>query len=143
MEIKIKAAKTRPVSARELSRRMAQLLDEMEREGNGLVVLRYGRPCALIVPVEPKARRAPRRVAIEEREDAPFEMPELDENQRLLLTAMAAGAPDPYHPDEWRGQVSDFATASVRLEIAGLVEQGSGGLWLTPEGELAAAKLTP
>ena len=120
---------------------MAQLLDEMETDGHGFIVLRYGRPCALIVPLEPNRRHAARRVAIEEREQQHFEMPELDENQRLLLTAIAAGAPDPYHPDEWRGPVGDFATASVRLEIAGLVEQGSRGFWLTADGEGAAAKL--
>lgn len=140
MELTIRSQETRNVTARDLSRRIGQLLNELEETGVPFVVLRYGRPAALVVPLESK-RLAPRRVTVEEREDESFAMPELDEDQRLLLTAIAAGAPDPYHPDEWRGPVADFSVASVRLEIAGLVEHGSGGLWLTRKGERAAAHL--
>ena len=142
MELKIKAAKTRAVSTRELCRRMADLLDEIESDGSGLVVLRYGRPTALLVPLEPKVRRAPRKVSIEERDEEPFEMPELEERHKRLLREMARCAPEPYDPDDWAGEALELARTFVRLEMAGLAESAVGGhRWLTERGELVAAKL--
>jgi antitoxin (DNA-binding transcriptional repressor) of toxin-antitoxin stability system len=142
MELKINAAKTRAVSARELCRRMADLLDEIESDGSGLVVLRYGRPTALLVPLEPKVRRAPRKVSIEEWEEEPFEMPELDEGSRRLLLEMARCAPEPYDPDDWGSGALEFARLFVRLELNGLAEKSvGGGRWLTERGQLVAAKL--
>ena len=142
MEVIIKAWETRNVTARDLSRRIAELLDEIEENGYGLVVLRYGRPAALLVPLEPKVRRAPRKISIEEREEGPFEMPELEERSRRLLVEMARCAPDSYSPDYWTGEAFEFCGAFIRLEMAGLAETSVGGRrWLTEKGEMVAAKL--
>ncbi|MEX2554550.1 MAG: type II toxin-antitoxin system Phd/YefM family antitoxin [Actinomycetota bacterium] len=142
MEVTIKAWETRNVTARDLSRRIAQLLNEIENDGHGLVVLRHGQPAALLVPLEPKGHRAPRKVSIEEREEEPFEMPELDEGSRRLLLEMARCAPEPYDPDDWGSGALEFARLFVRLELNGLAEKSvGGGRWLTESGQLVAAKL--
>ena len=144
MELRIKAARTRAVSARELSRRMADLIDEMETEGHALVVLRYGRPAALLVPIEPDVRRAPRRVSIEEIESAPDEeaidLSQLRDDERRLLLAMAECHPDRYSPDQWVGPISAFSIAFTRLEMKRLVIN-KHGRWLTEQGERVAALL--
>ena len=144
MELRIKAAQTRAVSARELSRRMADLIDEMETEGHAFVVLRYGRPAALLVPIEPDVRRAPRRVSIEEVESAPDEeaidLSQLRDDERGLLLAMAECHPDRYSPDRWVGPISAFSIAFTRLEMKRLVIN-KHGRWLTEQGERAAALL--
>ena len=144
MELRIKAAQTRSVSARELSRRMADLMDEMETEGFGLVVLRYGRPAALLVPIEPSVRRAPRRVSIEKVESAPVDEPidlsRLGDDERRLLLAMADCLPERYSPDSWVGPISAFTVAFTHLEFEYLAVR-DGGHWLTEKGERAAALL--
>ena len=137
MEITIKAWKTRNATSRELSRRTAEMLDEISQEGSGIVVIRHGEAVAMLVPLEPIRRRAPRRVSIEERDDAPFETPELDDSSRNLLAEMARSAPDPYRPTE-----VETATTCVRLELNGLAESDGGNYWLTADGERVAAKLT-
>ena len=141
MELRIKVGKTRSVSARALCRGIAQHLDELETEGSTLTILRYGRPVALLVPLETNVRRAPRRVAIEQIEqEEPLVMPELGDVERRVLLEMAACAPDPYDPDEWRGSIGAFGGAFVRLEMKGLVDR-EGGRWLTADGERVAAAL--
>ena len=145
MELRIKAAQTRSVSARELSRRMADLIDEIETEGLALVILRYGRPAALLVPIEPNVRRAPRRTSIETIETAQHEeeidLSELDDDQRRLLLAMLACAPERYSPDTWVGPIDSFSRAFVRLEMARFVEKNVAGRYLTEKGERAAGLL--
>lgn len=144
MELRIKAARTRSVSARELSRRMADLIDEMETEGVALVVLRYGRPAALLVPLEPNVRRAPRRVSIEKVEpeavDDAIDLSQLGVDERRLILEMAAGAPESYSPDRWGEPISAFCRAFTRLEFEGLAVN-KHGRWLTEKGERIAALL--
>lgn len=145
MGFTVKVSKTRNASARELSRRTADLLDEIEEEGVGVVIVRFGRPSALLVPLEPKERSASRRVIIEEGEaqepDDPLEMPLLREVDRRLLLEMAERAPDPYSPEDWTGPIMAFCAAFTRLELERLVEQVGGGRWLTAQGERVAAAL--
>ena len=137
MEVTIKAWETRNVTARDLSRRISQLLNEIEETGTALVVLRYGQPAAMLVPLEPKPTRTRRRVAIEQREEKPFEMPELEPADRDMLAALAKCAPEPFRPNE-----VSTATTCVRLELNGLAESDGGNYWLTADGERVAAKLT-
>ena len=143
MGLTIKVSKTRNASARELSRRTGHLLDEIEEQGIGVVVVRFGRPAALLVALETKVRTSPRRVVIEEAEaletDDPVEMPSLREDARRLLLEMADRAPDPYHPDDWTGPVMEFCAAFTHLELEGLVEVSQGRRWLTAQGERVAA----
>jgi antitoxin (DNA-binding transcriptional repressor) of toxin-antitoxin stability system len=142
MGLTVKVSKTRNASARELSRRTADLLDEIEQQGIGLVVIRFGRPAALLVPLEPKVRTAPRRVVIEEAEspktDDPIEMPELRDDDRRLLLEMARCAPDPYCPDDWAGPIMAFCAAFTRLELEGLAQRDGSGRWITTQGERVA-----
>lgn len=41
----------RKVSSRDLGRNVAELLNEVERDGNSVLIIRYGRPSALLCPV--------------------------------------------------------------------------------------------
>jgi antitoxin (DNA-binding transcriptional repressor) of toxin-antitoxin stability system len=145
MGFTIKVSKTRNAGARELSRRTADLLDEIEEEGVGVVIVRFGRPSALLVPLERKERSSLRRVIIEEGEaqepDDPFEMPVLREVDRGLLLEMAERAPDPYSPEDWTGPITAFCSSFTRLEFERLVEKDGGGRWLTAQGERVAAAL--
>ncbi len=146
MGLTVNVSKTRNASARELSRRTSALLDEIEDQGIGVVVVRFGRPAALLVPLGSKPPNAPRRVVIEESEsteiDDPFEVPALRDDTRRLLLEMAERAPDFYRPDDWTGPIMQFCAAFTRLELEGLVEQDHGRRWLTARGERVAADLS-
>ncbi|HJR19012.1 MAG TPA: hypothetical protein VJ922_04775 [Actinomycetota bacterium] len=83
-----------------------------------------------------------RKVAIEEREEEPFVLPELDESQIRLLGEISRSRPDAYRPSDWIGDISEFIRASVRLEMNGLIRTDEAGRrWLTAEGEQAADKI--
>jgi antitoxin (DNA-binding transcriptional repressor) of toxin-antitoxin stability system len=129
------AKKTRNVSARDLSRRTSRLLDEIEADGSALVVIRYGRPAAVLVPFEDVAARPqlPRisELAgeitlwpISEEEVADIE---LDPQQRAILLGVSGCTLLHWTPSQIDMQVS---------------ERGPGASWeLTRKGERVVARL--
>jgi prevent-host-death family protein len=48
--------KTRAVSTREAQRHLSQLLDEIDREESVVLIVRYGRPAAMLIPFEETAQ---------------------------------------------------------------------------------------
>ena len=118
METTIRAMKTRTVSSRELSRRTAELLNEIDDEGHGIVIVRFGRAAALLVPLERRPSGV-RKVAIEEREEEPFVLPELDESQIRLLGEISRSRPDAYRPSDWIGDISWAPVAHSRRRAGG------------------------
>ncbi len=144
------ARKTRVVSARELSRRMSVLLDEMAAEEMALIVLRYGRPTALFVPFEENAV-APTmpRVADIDGLTAPEPEEDLDDvvldpiHERILLDML--GCTDL----AWRigrmeheKPIHAVHAALTRLELADLIEgRFAGSFELTRKGSRVARRL--
>jgi antitoxin (DNA-binding transcriptional repressor) of toxin-antitoxin stability system len=129
------------VSARDLSRRTAELLDQVA-SGTVIKICRHGRPVAVLsaLPEAPlrHARTSPKSepddlslLTAEEQE----QLSELDRMQREVLKAMGdGGAPDQI-VRRLRGQdPSDIAVALGRLEIARLIVKGYGGYVLTIRG---------
>lgn len=110
------------------------------------MIVRYGRPAALLVPLEQPIPRA-RRVKIEGFEpdpQGPDEETELDDDERLLLVAAAGCAPDSYDPDDWPRDIDTFMRTRMRLELAGLMERdGAGRYRLTSKEEVVASTLRP
>jgi antitoxin (DNA-binding transcriptional repressor) of toxin-antitoxin stability system len=151
------ARSTRAVSARELSRRMAKLLDEIEADGSALVVVRYGRPSAMVVPFEESADvlKLPRLgdVAAGVGTDRPVEDdPQAEEDalarvrQSELLPRLLRDIADP-QDGRWTPQDSDTPPLELNLalgglELDGLIERGPGAIrLLTRRGERVLARL--
>ncbi|MGH2726963.1 MAG: type II toxin-antitoxin system Phd/YefM family antitoxin, partial [Actinomycetota bacterium] len=124
MEVTIKAWNTRNASARELARRTSALLDEIDEKGTAIVIVRFGRPAALLVPLE--QTRQHRQVVIQEAGPGlsadEFEMPQLRDYDERLLAEMYARSPEPVG----REDDPERATAFVRLQLEGLVEEVRG-----------------
>jgi antitoxin (DNA-binding transcriptional repressor) of toxin-antitoxin stability system len=140
---------TRVVSARELSRRMSSLLDEVESESAALVVIRYGRPAAMLVPFREAAERPqlPRITDIVsppsmEFPDEDDEQLELGDDQRIVMLGLAHCAYLHWTPSQADLSASRLAVALGLLENKRLIERKLGGSWhLTPRGERLARKL--
>jgi antitoxin (DNA-binding transcriptional repressor) of toxin-antitoxin stability system len=138
------------VSSRDLSRHTSRLLDEIEAAGSALVVIRYGRPTAVLVPFEDVAAR-PQLPRISELggEITLWPIPEdelddveLSEHQRAILVGVARCTLLYWTPSQIDMQVRDRAVALGKLEVAGLLQRGPGASWeLTRKGELIAARL--
>lgn len=141
MEIVIRTGKTRTVSTRELSRRTAELMNEIDDEGHALVIVRFGRAVALLVPLERKPR-AMRVVTVEEREEEPVVMPELDDLQRSLLLRISACHPEPHRTSTWTGDIVPFLRSVGFLSLEGLIESDGARQYLTANGERVVAKLS-
>jgi len=141
--------KTRAVSARELSRRMASLLDEVESESSALVVVRYGRPAAMLVPFRETVER-PQLPRIAEIGSSPAikegnevdEQIELNDDNRTVVLGVARCPYLHWKPSQTELPASRLAVALSRLELMGLIERGVGASWhLTASGERLARKL--
>jgi antitoxin (DNA-binding transcriptional repressor) of toxin-antitoxin stability system len=141
------AGTTRNVSSRELSRRTSHLLDEIESHGSALVVIRYGRPSAVLVPFEDVAARPvlPRLSdlggeltlwPLSDDNDEDLDDIELDEHQRRVLVEVDRCTLLHWTPSQSDLQAGELAIALAGLEISGLLERGPGASWrLTRRGE--------
>ena len=127
---------------------MASLLDEVESDNSALVVVRYGRPAAMLVPFRETVERPqlPRIAeigtlpAIEDSDDE--ERLELDDDQRTVVLGVARCAYLHWTPSQAGLPASRLAVALSRLELARLIERGVGASWhLTARGERLARKL--
>ena len=145
-----RAAKaTRNVTSRELSRRTSDLLDEIESNGSALVVIRYGRPCAVVVPFEDvSARPTLPRLSDLGGELSAWPKPsedtdvELDEDQIGLVREIATCALLHWTPSQSDLPARRLIMALSNLEISGIVERGPGASRrLTARGERIASGL--
>ena len=145
------AGKTRVVSARALSRQWSSLLDEIEREGSALIVVRYGRPSAVVLPFE-ETRRALKLPRISDLEglsfigepevDVGLEDFALDEPQISIILGIAHCPYLNWTASQARLPAPVTAMSLTRLEHGGLIERSSGAAWrLTRAGTQIAVKL--
>jgi antitoxin (DNA-binding transcriptional repressor) of toxin-antitoxin stability system len=141
---------TRVVSARELSRRMASILDQVESERSALVVIRYGRPAAMLIPFRESAERPqlPRIADIGtasevlETESEQLGLAELGDDHRSIMRGISRCPHLHWTPGQSDLPASRLAIALGSLEIRGVIERGRGGSWsLTPSGERLARRL--
>jgi prevent-host-death family protein len=142
---------SRWVSARELSRRTAELLDQVA--GGAVVkICRHGRPVAELsplpdVPVRPATWRSPDHDSNAATPLTPEEedrLGALDAAQRKVLGAVSEGR----SPDSIAARISDHepaevAIALVRLEVARLIVKQSFGYSLTIAGARLSKALAP
>lgn len=131
----------RTVTARELGRGVAALLDEVELERRAILVTRAGRPVALLTPVERGTRAGPPQE--EDVQDVEFQ---LEPHYRKVLAAIARHAPDRWSPgQEDLGQPVQRTLAALGgLELKGLITLNWGGTYtLQPKGARVAACLLP
>ena len=141
------------VTVREMSRCAAALLDEVARSGQRIVISRYGRAAALLVPIEEDEtvsglRRlfaAPRYQTWGEgdekaAQESRMDIGALDDDQIGCLLAISDSAPEWWSPSSLEERCR-VARELAELEWAGLVE-GSGGLHrLTERGQEVLAQL--
>src|SRR3990170_4375405 len=86
----------RRISSRYLGRNVAELLDEVERDGNTVLIIRFGRPSAMLSPVgDDIAVRGP----VPGPEEYAEEIADLTDVERRLLLTLVDGEwnPDPIH----------------------------------------------
>lgn len=147
----------RRVTARDLCRRGADLLDEVELEGHRLMVTRNGRPVAIVGPVadNPGARRLAR--FSRRRGPPPTQAPpsandpadtdelaelELDALDREILLEIAGKGSQRWMPNP---QSSDdrkrLYPVLLRLEMEGLALKVFGGYRITTRGARLACRL--
>ena len=122
---------TRCVSTRELSRNTAAILDQIRGSGAGFLILRYGRPIALLTP-------APDDIfaGVADPNPIPLDVQEIDltPEQRQFLELLSDGAVRT-NPREQLGL--DFGVSSLaltRLQNDGLVARPDGMYRITKHG---------
>ena len=145
------ARRTRVVSARELSRRMASLLDEMESDEVALIVMRYGRPSAMLVPFEENggAPKLPRLADLGEFElardvDEQAGDVRLEPIQERILVDMAHCTDRFWRIDRMSHEKDRGAVwvALTRLELDGFIErEWHGGIQITRKGSRLVRRL--
>ena len=122
------------VTSRELSRNTGRLLDEIRASGRTLLVIRRGRPAAIMTPVQ---------VGDVVTLEPPPEVPEvkLDALQQRILSVYSDGGVHLNLPYELEGATpSQAISAIVQLEINGLLERWYGAYRISERGtKLAAA----
>jgi len=118
------------ISARDLSRTVAEVLDRVELERETLIVTRKGRPMATLMPLtsRPNDGRTPLVVVLSPIEEA-------------ILMMAARRAPQVTASFEDLGESREVGRALSKLEAEGLLERGFAGYGITEQGALVGALL--
>ena len=118
------------ISARALSRNVAEVLDRVELERETLIVTRNGRPMATLMPLTSRQndRRTPLVVVL-----SPIE-------ETIVVTA-ARRAPRVTASFEGLGASREVSRAVSKLEVEGLLERGFAGYGISEQGALVGALL--
>ncbi len=144
--------KTRAVSTREAQRHLSQLLDEIDREESAVLIVRYGRPAAMLVPFEETGQvvKLPRisEIGLSSGEvvetDADDDV-DLDADQTCVLLDMAHCTDVKWTLDRLyrdRSRANHLLVAVSRLELSGLVErEWHGGFNMSRKGRRVARRL--
>jgi antitoxin (DNA-binding transcriptional repressor) of toxin-antitoxin stability system len=128
----------RRISSRYLGRNVAELLDEVERDGNSVIIIRYGRPSAMLSPVGDDIAVRPPIPAPEEYAE---EIADLTDVERRLLLTLVDGE---WHPDPIHNvcEVTEGVLALTKLEMKQFVSRGPvGGYTITRLGARVARAL--
>jgi antitoxin (DNA-binding transcriptional repressor) of toxin-antitoxin stability system len=147
------ARKTLAVSARELSRRMSRILDDIQSEGTARIVIRYGRPSAALIPFDEMqgAPRLPRYVdvlkgsleTVDDFDEASLDGLELTDSARSILLDIRDCTDLCWTPSRMTAtmNVTEIAVAFSELELGGLGERDGWAWSLTRKGEALTARL--
>jgi len=141
----------RAISVRDLARAPRVVLDEVEWNGEIVVLTRHGRMAAILAPlpdrtlVEVSADPAKRRAADTEHTTSPAENPEpewleLTSLQREILIQCLENHPMPFSLNDLarRHGVRDASINVSALEMDGYIDRSIRGNRLTPGGVAAA-----
>lgn len=131
----------RAVSARQLARTMSRILDDMNRTGHAVAVVRYGRIEAVLAPLEdgPKvglarswtADRPPREMEIDL---ASLNLTGFDLEMFEMIANSPTGLWSLNTPIEGR-TISQILAACGRLELEGLTERFGASRQLSRKGK--------
>ncbi len=128
----------RRITLRHLARYPSKVVDEIEERREPILVLRYGRPVAIITPFGATSGAAPSAEPEE-----PEEMPELSATEQLALRAIADGGRWETFMAEHDVPIGAALAAMTGLELAGLVERTFAGYRLTRRGMVVARRMSP
>ena len=120
----------RTISARELGRRVADVLDSVELERQTLLVTRNGRPVATLTPLSSLPRDRGSLLV--------FVLSPLEE---AILLKAAQRAPQVTASFHDLGDWQECARAESHLELEGLLERDFAGYRVTDQGRLVEAVL--
>jgi len=120
----------RTISARELGRRVADVLDSVELERQTLLVTRNGRPVATLTPLSSRPRDG----------GSPFVVVLTPLDEKILLR-VAERAPQLTTFFDDLGDWREIGHAEGHLELEGLLERDFVGYRITEQGALVAALL--
>ncbi len=120
----------RTVSARDLSRNVAEVLDSVELELQTLLVTRNGRPVATLTPLSSLPRDGGGPLVVV-----------LSSIQEAILLKAAQRAPQVTASFHDLGDWQEVARAEGHLELEGLLVRDFAGYRITEQGALVAALL--
>lgn len=144
----IDVARMQRVSATELSRRMSAFLDEIDSENTSFLVVRYGRPAAVILPFtgEGRLRRPDRgsdsraRATIDAAEVSEA-LDQLDNLQRRMLVDLVRDRAS-WRSGNYTRDGAVLARALGGMGLWGLTEKIGVGTFPTPLGIKVAEEIT-
>ncbi len=130
----------RNVTARELGRNVAGILNEIEHDGGCITIIRYGRPAAVLTPAGDnlpvsRSNRAPDPRTVYE-----SEIEALSDLQKTMLVNLGDGRT---HLDPTVGvcEGSEGQLEVVKMELRQLVTRDIGGITITRKGARVARAL--
>src|SRR5688500_9709305 len=119
LKLRFEDRPVRHVSLRQLCRRGSALLDELAREGCAVLISRWGRPVAVLAPLDDDSMvPVPRRGSVAEE---PEEIPALEGDQREILESVVASYPGGWLPHSGDGLA--IIETLTRLEMKKLVQR--------------------
>jgi antitoxin (DNA-binding transcriptional repressor) of toxin-antitoxin stability system len=114
------------VAAREFARNVAEILDDVQFKRRTVIVTRYGRRAAMLVPLDDMSR-VPKATPVEE-----VEPPEIDDPlQRRIYEAVAKR--EQLRPKMFQIDAALFSRTLGRMEIAGLIIKTWSGYRVRPK----------
>ena len=131
----------RNVTARELGRNVAGILNEIEHDGGCIRIIRYGRPAAILTPAGDDLPVSRPNQAPDPGAGYESEIEALSEIQKTILVGLGDGRtnldPTVGVCDAMEGQLE-----IVKMELRQLVARDIGGITITRKGARVARALT-
>ncbi|MGH2726265.1 MAG: type II toxin-antitoxin system Phd/YefM family antitoxin [Actinomycetota bacterium] len=135
------------MTARELYRHAAAVLDEVERNGRHVVISRYGRAVAFIGPIPEdyvptdfeRLHVAPQFHGTAPL-DAAEDLPTLDDGELAVLGEIAATAPDWWNPRTTEEEARTMSPLFWLQELGLVTSRSEGGWQATDRGIRAASR---
>ena len=131
----------RNVTARELGRNVAGILNEIEHDGGSIMIIRYGRTAAMLTPAGDNLPVSRPHQAPDPRKVYESEIEALSELQKTILVNLGDGRTN-LDPTVGVCDAREGQLEIVKMELRHLVTRDIGGITITRKGARVARALT-